>query len=135
MARPDFEMFRRTERNEGMLAIVGGFSATLVYTILQRLVDVVGSLFQGVAPAQQLAAVDPLGLSSSGDRLTLVSELTKLGSQLQSGTVTADAMSTVQGLLRTLMPEKLADSDDLTSLQSTAQLLPPPPGAGDAATT
>jgi hypothetical protein len=106
------------------LALVGGFSAALVYTILQRLVDVVGSLFQGAGTAAGPAAADPLAATGASDRLALVAELTKLREQLR-GAGTAEAAAAVDGVLRTLLPDQLGDDVELGDLQTVAQSPPP----------
>jgi hypothetical protein len=106
-----------------LLALVGGFSAGLVYTILQRLVDVVGSLFQGTGSPPRPVA-DPLALPVGGKRLALVAELTKLGEQLRTAG-TADAAAAIDGVLRTLLPDQLGDEVELGDLQTVAQAAPP----------
>lgn len=112
-----------------VLALIGGFSAALVYTILQRLVDVVASLFQGAD--QGPPVVDPLALPGGAERLALVSELTRLSEQLRGGDL--DAKETIDRVLRTIVPERLDEQTDLGDLQVAQQ----PPAAADepAATT
>lgn len=109
------------------LALVGGFSAALVYRILQRLVDVVGSIFQdGNQPLPQVA--DPLALPGGAERLALVSELTKLGEQLKAGGASGGAAVAVQRLLKTLVPEQDGDLElgDLQPDQQPPQAAPVP---------
>ena len=101
------------------LALVGGFSAGLVYTILQRLVDVVGSLFKGAGTAGGPVASDPLAVTGASERVALVAELTKLREQL-SAAGTTDAASAVDGVLRTLLPDQLGDNFELGDLQTVA---------------
>lgn len=116
-----------------ILALVGGFSAALVYTILQRLVDVVASLFQGAGDAVRVVP-DPLALPGGSERLAFVAELTKLSEQLRVGTAGA-AAETVDRLLRVVLPEQL-EPDTLGDLQTAPE--PPPDeddGSGSATTT
>jgi hypothetical protein len=110
-----------------VLALVGGFSAALVYTILQRLVDVVGSLFQGAdgrPPAPM--APDPLTVSAGVERLSLVAELTKLGEQVRVGANGTDVNGTVDRLLRILAPE-LAAAPEAGDLPLDGPLAPSAP--------
>jgi hypothetical protein len=48
-----------TSLGQPILALVGGFSADLVYGILTHFISVIGNLFGGPAPAKAAAAIDP----------------------------------------------------------------------------
>jgi hypothetical protein len=107
-----------------VLALVGGFSAALVYTILQRLVDVVGSVFEGAGDAPRPVVTDPLALTGPSERIALVAELTKLGERLRAAG-TAEAAAEVDVLLRTLLPDQLGADIDLGDLEPAAESPPP----------
>jgi hypothetical protein len=107
-----------------VLALIGGFSAGLVYTILQRLVDVVASLFQGASGDSRPVAADPFALTGSSERIAVVAELTKLGEQLRAAG-TPQAAAAVDAVLRTLLPDHLGDDVELGDLQTVAPSPPP----------
>jgi hypothetical protein len=118
-----------------VLALIGGFSAALVYTILQRLVDVVGSLFQGSGEPVRVVP-DPLALPGGAERLALVAELTKLSATLRAGGGgNGETAAIVDRLLRVVLPEQLESDTDLGDLaQVTAgpddeQAAPPTPSS------
>ncbi len=71
-----------------VLALLGGFSATVVYRILNRLITAVESLFRGetrsLVQAQEHAAKTRFAEQSVQDRLQLSGRLTKLQQQLSS---------------------------------------------------
>jgi hypothetical protein len=117
-----------------ILALIGGFSAALVYTILQRLVDVVASLFQGAGPPIQVTP-DPLALPGGAERLALVAELTKLSQQLQSGRAGTEVADTVDRLLRVVLPEQLEPDMDLGDLQAPQPAATEEPAAEPAPTS
>jgi hypothetical protein len=56
--------------------------------------------------------------------VTVVAELTKLREQLRAAGNT-DAATSVDGLLRTLLPDQLGDNFELGDIQTVEQSLPP----------
>ena len=72
-----------------ILAVLGGFSASVVYQILSRLVDSVGSIVQGDVGATQVAAQAASDMrreaSESQRRMETVSQLVSLQTQMNSG--------------------------------------------------
>lgn len=89
-----------------LLAILGGFSATVVYQILSRLVESVGSIVQGdVAAIQQVeeASADMRRqVSESNHRLEVVSQMLNLQSQIQSGMSSQETLKAVQEVAKEL---------------------------------
>jgi hypothetical protein len=87
-----------------LLALLGGFSAAMLYRILERLVETVESLVQGDAkPAetarQEAAASARAGAESDLDRLALVGDLIHLRDALSAAHSSPDLMSTVDNVL------------------------------------
>jgi hypothetical protein len=71
-----------------LLALLGGFSAAVVYRILQRLVDSVESLVRGdvrdTLAAQEQATKEKMAEQDVQNRLQLAARLTKLQQQMPS---------------------------------------------------
>ena len=91
-----------------LLALLGGFSAAVLYRILQRLVQMVEALAEGDSkPVQQARteAVTSRALAQVGEeRLALVGELVHLRDELKAGTSPEQTQATVEKLLSSLAP-------------------------------
>jgi hypothetical protein len=105
-----------------LLALLGGFSAAVLYRILSRLVQTVESLAEGdekpTEKARQEAATAPAVAQMGEDRLAIVSELVHLRDELAEGDPNERLTSTVEKLLETLAPH---------GAQSDAPATAPPP--------
>ncbi|MBV9944570.1 MAG: hypothetical protein JO262_20770 [Solirubrobacterales bacterium] len=98
-----------------LLALLGGFSAAVLYRILQRLVQMVEALAEGDSkPVEQARteAVTARAVAHLGEeRLALVGELVHLRDGLKSDEPTEQAQATVEKLLAGLAPHgNLSDS-------------------------
>ena len=98
-----------------LLALLGGFSAAVLYRILQRLVQMVEALAEGdTKPVEQARseAVTARAVAQLGEeRLALVGELVHLRDDLKAGESTDRAQAIVERLLTNLAPhETAADS-------------------------
>jgi hypothetical protein len=110
-----------------LLALLGGFSAAVLYRILQRLVQTVESLTEGDArpvdeARRQLASAQALARAGE-DRLALVGDLVQLRDQLAAGQPTEHVSARVQKLIDLLAPSGVLSS----APDSDA---PPGPAAG-----
>lgn len=105
-----------------LLAILGGFSSTVVYQILTRLVESVGSIVQGdvaaIKQVEQASADMRREVSESNHRLEVVSQMLNLQSQIHSGMSPEETLQVVHGVTQRLiraneLPDSLpADSGD-----------------------
>lgn len=90
-----------------LLAILGGFSATVVYQILSRLVESVGSIVQGdvnaVSQAEQAAAEMRSEVSESQHRMEVVGQILKLQSQVHAGMSPEEALRALQQVAQSLL--------------------------------
>lgn len=108
-----------------LLALLGGFSASVVYRILSRLVDTLESLVQGdardVAAAREQALKAQVAEQRLQDQVRLAGVLVKLRDQLATGTGNEELKASVAGLL-----------EELTSLEVDPSRLaaPGPPDGG-----
>jgi hypothetical protein len=93
------------------LALLGGFSATAVYRIMTRLVDVVEGIFRGdpKAEAEQRvqAATQKAGEAAAQARVTIAGKLVQIQQQAAAG---EDITTKLQELVATLTTD--ADADD-----------------------
>ena len=91
-----------------LLALLGGFSAAVLYRILQRLVQMVETLAEGDAKPAEQARHDALtarALAQMGEeRLAFVGELVHLRDELMAGESTEQARASVDKLLGGLAP-------------------------------
>jgi hypothetical protein len=91
-----------------LLALLGGFSAAVLYRILERLVHTVEALAEGDSkPAEQARheAVTARAVAQMGeDRLAFVGELVRLRDELGAGESTRHARATIETLLAGLLP-------------------------------
>jgi hypothetical protein len=86
-----------------LLALLGGFSAAMLYRILERLVETVESLVVGDAKPREMARQDAASaralVQSDQDRLALVGDLIHLRDALSASHSSADLVSTVDKVL------------------------------------
>jgi hypothetical protein len=105
-----------------LLALLGGFSAAVLYRILSRLVQTVESLAEGdekpTDEARQEAATARALAQMGEDRLAMVAELVHLRDELAAGDPNERLQATVEKLLATLAPH---------GAQSDAPTTGPPP--------
>jgi hypothetical protein len=91
-----------------LLALLGGFSAAVLYRILSRLVQTVESLANGderpTEKARQEAATASALAQMGEDRLAMVAELVHLRDELAAGDPNESLQATVEKLLATLAP-------------------------------
>lgn len=91
-----------------LLALLGGFSASVVYRILSRLVDTLESLFQGDsgdgAAARELAIKLQAAERRSQDQLRLVAALLQLRSELDGGSSGDQLKGSVARILDEFVP-------------------------------
>ena len=91
-----------------MLAMLGGFSADLLYTILNRLVETTASLFQGstknLLDMQRQEAEARLAANNIQSQIDLAAKLVKLQQDVGKGTNPADIQAKIDKLLNDVMP-------------------------------
>jgi hypothetical protein len=91
-----------------LLALVGGFSATIVYRVLDRLVQTVESLVKGdardVLAAQEQAAQARAAARAAQDRLEVAGVLARLQDQVGAGASPERLSQEVQRAIASLQP-------------------------------
>lgn len=92
-----------------MLAMLGGFSAELLYTILNRLVETVGSLFQGstknLLDMKQQEAESRLATSKAQSQIELAARLVKLQQDVGNAANPAEIQAKLDQLLKDVIPD------------------------------
>ncbi len=95
-----------------LLALIGGFSAKVVFQILNRLVEAVASVFKGdtdaLVAANTEAARARLAVQQAEERIKLSTKLVQLQQSLNTGASTDEIAASVGGLLDELMPFDVA---------------------------
>ena len=98
-----------TELGRPMLALLGGFSASVVYRLLARLVDTLESLVQGetreVVAQQRAAANMKASQLVTASRVQMASDLVKIREQLQEGASTQELQAQLSAILAELLPD------------------------------
>jgi hypothetical protein len=93
-----------------LLALLGGFSAAVLYRILQRLVEIVEALAEGDSKQTEQArheAVTARALAQMGEeRLSVVTELVHLRDELSAGQSSEQARASVERLLGDVAPRE-----------------------------
>lgn len=91
-----------------LLAMLGGFSADLLYTVLNRLVETVSSLFQGSAKdlldRKRQEADAQLAASKVQSQIELAAKLVKLQQEVGGVTNPAEVQAKIDKLLGDVMP-------------------------------
>ncbi len=99
------------------LAMVGGFSAAVVYRILNRLVETVDSLFRGetrdLIASSELAAKTRYEEQLSQSRLKTASNLMRLQQQLDSGANPEQLKQNLKRILGELMPADVYEEENI----------------------
>jgi len=92
-----------------MLAMLGGFSAGLLYTILNRLVETVESLFKGstkhLVDMKQHEANAQLAASKAQSQISVAAKLMKLQQEIGGDISSADIQAKIDKLLNEVMPD------------------------------
>ncbi|MFZ3018703.1 MAG: hypothetical protein WA056_09640 [Gallionella sp.] len=92
-----------------MLAMLGGFSAELLYTILNRLVETVGSLFQGstrnLLDMKQQETETRLATSKAQGQIELATKLVKLQQDVGNAANPAEIQAKLDQLLKDVIPD------------------------------
>ncbi len=118
-----------------VLALVGGFSATVVFRILRKLVEAVESVFRGnvqeTVAAQTEVARYRLAAQQTEDRIRLSTRLAQLQQSLTAGATNDEIAATVDELLEQVLPTGLG----ATPLEARAPDSSSPAGGTDAADT
>jgi hypothetical protein len=95
-----------------LLALLGGFSAAVLYRILQRLVEMIEALAEGDSKQAEQArheAVTARALAQMGEeRLSFVTELVRLRDELNAGRSIDHARASVERLLGDVAPRDTA---------------------------
>ncbi|MFW2373813.1 MAG: hypothetical protein ACN4GM_11885 [Gammaproteobacteria bacterium] len=92
-----------------MLAMLGGFSAGLLYTILNRLVETVESLFKGSTQnfidMKQQEADTQLAASKAQSQISIATKLIELQREMGGDISPADIQAKIDKLLNEVMPD------------------------------
>jgi hypothetical protein len=106
-----------------LLSMLGGFSSNLVYNILNRLVETIGSLVKGNAEAQIETREQALKVSLHEDhnerRFKLASDIMKLQQQIGSKDSPESIKTKLSALLEDLVPTSFKDTEE--EKESTVQ--------------
>lgn len=118
-----------------LLALLGGFSASAVYRILDRLVEAVESLVRGSAKEAVSAAEEQARIRSQGQaeqlRLRMASDLMALQQQIANGGDAAAVQRRLDSLLGTMIPDR-TETDDTPAAAPYTLVEPAPVGNGGA---
>lgn len=118
-----------------LLALLGGFSASAVYRILDRLVETVESLVRGSTKEAISAAEEQARIRSQGQaeqlRLRMASDLMALQQQIANGGDAAAVQRRLNSLLGTMIPERTETDDTPTAAPYT--VVEPAPAANGSA--
>lgn len=106
------------------LAMLGGFSASAVYKVLQRLLTAVETLVRGngeeIVTAQQQLAQHEMQQQLHTERLQTATKLLTLQSQIASGTTFDMVKSQLNGLLVEFLPEAAVNHYEENKAKTTA---------------
>jgi uncharacterized membrane protein len=99
------------------LALLGGFSAAVVFRILQRVVSTLESLVQGerteVDAARKRVAASAASQQRAQDQLRVGAALVRLRAQIAAGVAPEQLTASLTDLLDDMLPVELADADAL----------------------
>lgn len=103
------------ELGRPMLALLGGFSASVVYRLLARLVETLESLVQGetreVIAQQKVAANMKAAQLVTASRVQMASDLVKVREQLQQGASPQELQAQLSAILAELLPDEQPPPD------------------------
>jgi hypothetical protein len=129
-----------TPLSRPVLALLGGFSAAVLYRILERLVAGVESIVQAdsrqLRVAEREASVARATNDAARDRLALVAELRRVQDRARAGSPSDEVADALDGVLESLLPTQAGDADDGRATQApdgaarvnAAAALPDPAG-------
>ena len=105
-----------TPLSRPVLALLGGFSAAVLYRILERLVAGVESIGQAdsrqLRVAEREASVARATTDAARDRLALVAELRRVQDRARAGSPSGEVADALDGVLESLLPTPGPDADD-----------------------
>jgi hypothetical protein len=105
-----------TPLDRPVLALLGGFSAAVLYRILERLVASVESIVQAdsrqLRVAERDASVARATTDAARDRLALVAELRRVQDRARAGSPSGEVADALDGVLEDLLPTQAPDLDD-----------------------
>jgi hypothetical protein len=105
------EDYMEADFGKPLLAMLGGFSANMVYQVICRLVEAVGSLFKGDTRETAEAKEEKLKAQVAGDdtknRFNLAADLLKIQDLVQPDTKPEEIKKMISGLTR-----KLTDTEE-----------------------
>ena len=105
-----------TPLSRPLLALLGGFSAAVLYRILERLVAGVESIVRAdsreLRVAEREASAARAATDAARDRLGLVAELRRVQEQARSGRPSTEVAAALDGVLEALLPLQGRDGDD-----------------------
>lgn len=97
------------------LALLGGFSAAVVFRILQRIVSTLESLVQGerneVDAARKRVAASEAAQQRTQDQLRVGAALVRLRAQIAAGAAPEQLIASVNELLDDMLPVDMSDAD------------------------
>lgn len=118
-----------------LLALLGGFSASAVYRILDRLVETVESLVRGSTKEAISAAGEQARIRSQGQaeqlRLRMASDLMALQQQIANGGDAAAVQRRLDSLLGAMIPDR-TETDDTPAIAPYTLVDTAPVGNGSA---
>lgn len=105
-----------TPLDRPVLALLGGFSAAVLYRILERLVAGVESIVQAdsrqLRVAEREAAEARATIDAARDRLTLVAELRNVQDRARAGSPSSEVADALDDVLEGLLPTQARDSQN-----------------------
>ena len=118
------------------LAMLGGYSASAVYRILNRLVEMVESLFRGDAKEMAAQQAQAAAQRAEGDaaqaRLAVAGKLVELQRAVAAGSSADEVTARLREIVAALVPEAAPDPVPALAAPSAPAALPP--AGGTAAT-
>jgi hypothetical protein len=118
-----------TPLDRPVLALLGGFSAAVLYRILERLVAGVESIVQAdsrqLRVAERDASVARATTDAARDRLALVAQLRRVQDRARAGSPPGEVADALDGVLEDLLPTEARDADDGRAPQGPNGAAPP----------
>jgi hypothetical protein len=123
-----------------VLALLGGFSAAVLYRILERLVAGVESIVQAdsrqLRVAEREASVARATTDAARDRLALVAELRRVQDRARAGSPSGEVADALDDVLESLLPGPAGEAEDGRAIRgpdgaaslNTTPALPGPAG-------
>jgi hypothetical protein len=115
-----------TPLSRPVLALLGGFSAAVLYRILERLVAGVESIVQAdsrqLRVAEREASVARATTDAARDRLALVAELRRVQDRARAGSPSGEVADALDGVLESLLPTQAGDGRATEAQDGAARL-------------